>query len=65
MTCSAEMGFPARDAGHGIHHPIFGVKLKKKSDQVGHECHLVIPGYSKSERYSDGQAFLLAKLLEK
>ena len=65
MTCSAEMDFPSRDAGHGIHHPIFGVKLKEKSDLVGHECHLVIPGFSKSEQYSDEKAFLLAKLLKK
>jgi len=65
MTCSAEMDLPSRDAGHGIHHPVYGVKLKEKSDQVGHECHLVIPGFSKSTQYADANAFLLAKLLSK
>ncbi|MEN9674900.1 MAG: hypothetical protein RIS76_796 [Verrucomicrobiota bacterium] len=65
MTCSAEMDLPARDPGHGIHHPVYGVKLKEKSDQVGHECHLIIPGVSKSERYADGNDFLIAKLLAK
>ncbi len=65
MTCSAELDLPSRDAGHGIHHPVFGVKLKEKSDQVGHECHLVIPGASKSERYRDADHFLLTKLLAK
>jgi len=65
MTCSAEMDLPARDAGHGIHHPVFGVKLKEKSDQVGHECHLVIPGYSESRKYVDGNDFLIQKLLSK
>lgn len=65
MTCSAEMDLPARDAGHGIHHPVFGVKLKEKSDKLGHECHLVIPGWSQSKQYSDGAAFLFDKLLSK
>ncbi len=65
MTCSAEMDLPSRDAGHGIHHPLYGVKLKEKSDQVGHECHLVIPGYSKSPKYADGTDFLVQMLLAK
>jgi arylformamidase len=65
MTCSAEMDLPSRDAGHGIHHPVFGVKLKEKSDRVGHECHLLIPGFSQSERYADANEFLMAKLLSK
>ena len=65
MTCSAEMDLPSRDAGHGIHHPVFGVKLKEKSDKLGHECHLIVPGYSHSKQYSDGTAFLFDKLLSK
>ena len=63
MTCSAEMGLPCRDAGHGIHHPVYGVKLKEKSDGVGHECHLVVPGVSSSRKFDTGDAFLLHKLL--
>jgi len=65
MTCSAEMDLPSRDAGHGIHHPIYGVKLKERSDQVGHECHLVIPGYSGSKKYKDGNDFLFQMLQAK
>ncbi len=65
MTCSAEIDLPSRDAGHGIHHPVYGVKLKEKSDQVGHECHLLIPGYSESKVYSDGNDFLFQMLLSK
>jgi acetyl esterase/lipase len=44
MTYPADMTLPSKDAGHGIHHPVYGVKLKEKSDRVGHECHLLIPG---------------------
>ena len=65
MTCSAEMDLPSRDSSHGIHHPMYGVKLKEKSDQVGHECHLLIPGYSKSTKYADGTEFLFKMLLSK
>ncbi len=65
MTCSAEMDLPSRDAGHGIHHPLYGVKLKEKSDKVGHECHLLVPGFYKAEKYSDANDFLIAKLLSR
>ena len=59
------MTLPSNDAGHGIHHPVYGVKLKEKSDKVGHECHLLIPGVSQSEQYANPNEFLMAKLLAK
>lgn len=65
MTYGADMTLPSKDAGHGIHHPVYGVKLKEKSDKVGHECHLLIPGVSKSEKYANANEFLMAKLLAK
>lgn len=63
MTYGADITLPSRDAGHGIHHPVYGVKLKEKSDSVGHECHLLIPGTSKSDKYATVNDFLMAKLL--
>lgn len=65
MTYGGDMTLPSKDAGHGIHHPVYGVKLKEKSDSVGHECHLVIPGTSKSDKYANANDFLFAKLLAK
>lgn len=65
MTYGSDMSLPSKDAGHGIHHPVYGVKLKEKADQVGHECHLLIPGVSKSDRYAGPAEFLEAKLLGK
>jgi acetyl esterase/lipase len=65
MTYPGDMALPSKDAGHGIHHPVYGVKLKEKSDRVGHECHLLIPELSKSEKYADQNAFLFDKLLTK
>ena len=65
MTYGGDMTLPSKDAGHGIHHPVYGVKLKEKSDSVSHECHLLIPGHSKSDKYANANEFLLAKLLAK
>ncbi|HUE16485.1 MAG TPA: alpha/beta hydrolase [Planctomycetaceae bacterium] len=63
MTYGNDMTLPSKDAGHGIHHPVLGVKMKEKSDRVGHECYLLIQGVSKPEKYSSADAFLTDKLL--
>ena len=62
MRYGNNMTLPSEDAGHGIHHPVYGVKMKEKSDRLGHECHLLIPGVSKAD-YPTEEAFLMAKLL--
>lgn len=64
MTYGNDMTLPSKNAGHGIHHPVYGVKLKEKSDKLGHECHLLIRGVSESEKYSDINQFLFAVLLK-
>lgn len=63
MTYGNNMTLPSIDAGHGIHHPVYGVKMKEKADRLGHECYLLIPGVSKPEKYANAEAFLTAKLL--
>lgn len=63
MTYGNNMTLPSQDAGHGIHHPVYGVKLKEKADAAGHECHLLIPGVSKSDKYTSVNEFLMDKLL--
>jgi len=65
MTYGGDMSLPSKNAGHGIHHPVYGVKMKEKADAAGVECHLLIPGHSKSEKYSSANAFLIDKLLAK
>jgi arylformamidase len=63
MTYGNNMTLPSVDAGHGIHHPVFGLKLKEKADHVGHECYLLIKGVSEPEKYPNDNAFLSDKLL--
>ena len=55
MTYGSDMTLPSKSAGHGIHHPVYGVKMKEKADKVGVECHLLINGVSKSEKVQKRQ----------
>ena len=63
MTYGSDMTLPSKNAGHGIHHPVYGVKMKEKCDEAGVECHLLIKGVSQSEQYANAHEFLMAKLL--
>lgn len=63
MTYGPNMKLPSEDAGHGIHHPVYGVKLKEKADAAGQECYLLIRGFSKPDKYANANEFLTAKLL--
>ncbi|QDV50681.1 alpha/beta hydrolase [Gimesia fumaroli] len=65
MTYGNNMKLPSENAGHGIHHPVYGVKMKEKADKVGTECHLLIKDVSKSDQYSNSHEFLMDKLLGK
>lgn len=63
MTYTSNMKLPSQSAGHGIHHPVYGVKMKARADELGHECHLLIPGVSQSKDYKSINQFLIEKLL--
>lgn len=64
MSYPADMTLPSKNAGHGIHHPVYGVKMKEACDAAGVECHLLIPGVSRPDVYPNATEFLLAKLRE-
>jgi acetyl esterase/lipase len=65
MTYGADMTLPSKDAGHGIHHPVYGVKMKEKADAVGHESHLLIEGATRDAKYASAQDFLFGVLLKR
>ena len=62
MTYDQDMELPARNPGHGIHHPLFGVRLKERADALGVECHLLAEGVEPGT-YGSAQDFLMDKLL--
>ena len=63
MSYNNNMTLPSESAGHGIHHPVYGVKLKEKADSVGHESHLLIRDVSQPEKYPNPDAFVFGILL--
>ncbi len=63
MTYGADMSLPSKNSGHGIHHPVYGVKMKEKADKLGVECHLLIKGKEASAKYKSSNEFILDKLL--
>lgn len=63
LSYEADRTLPSKSAGHGIHHPVYGVKMKEKCDAVGQECHLFIGKITDSKKYSDATSFVLAILL--
>ena len=65
MTYGNDMTLPSKDAGHGIHHAVYGVKMKEKADAVGQESHLLIEGVSQSAKYTNAQDFLFDVLLKR
>ena len=64
MTYGGDMTLPSKNAGHGIHHPVYGVKMKEALDAAGVECHLLIPEVSTPEDYRSAREFLFSKLLQ-
>jgi acetyl esterase/lipase len=65
MRYGGDMTLPAKNADHGIHHPVFGVKMKEKANILGMECHLQIGDgtVSKSPTHDSAESFLLSILL--
>ena len=58
------MEVPAASFGSGIHHGMFGVKMKEKSQEVGHKkVFLNIAKHQKAEAYADPKAFINTILL--
>ena len=64
MTYGKDISVPAKNAGHGIHHGMFGIKLLEKAREVGHESHLFISGHSKSDKFKSANEFIRTTLLK-
>lgn len=64
LSYGNHMEVPAESFGSGIHHGMFGVKMKEKSQKVGHDkVFLDIAKHQKNKFYADQKAFIYAILL--
>ena len=63
MAYSADMTVPATSPGHAIHHGLFGVKMKEKSDAIGHQKVYVQIGKNRDPKYKNGDDFIMKILL--
>lgn len=62
MTYNRPMTLPSVDGNHGIHHPVYGMKLKEKAEQFGNEFHILVNEGPSFSEYESMEEFLLAKL---
>ena len=61
---NADVSLPSKSLGHGIHHAMFGLKLKEKAESVGHkQVHLNIKGTDVSRTYPSRDDFVFTLLL--
>lgn len=59
LVYRSDLIVPAKSVGHGIHHGMFGVKMKEKSEEVGHnQVHLSIGTSHQSKVYKNSDVFI-------
>ena len=63
LRYNGDLTVPSKDKGHGIHHGLFGVKMKEKSEKVGHNKVYLTLGKNADKKYRNGDDFVLTILL--
>jgi len=65
MTYGDNVALPSENGGHGIHHPMLGVMMKRKADAAKMECHLLLgtTTTAKTARFDAEEAFIETVLL--
>jgi arylformamidase len=65
LSYGGDMTLPSKSLGHGIHHGMFGVKMKEKSDALGHNKLYLSIGKERSKQYPNRDDFVFEILLGK
>lgn len=65
LSYGADLTVPSKNLGHGIHHGLFGVKMKEKSAKVGHDKIYLNIGKKDVSKFKNPDAFIEAILLAK
>jgi len=63
LSYAADLSVPSKHLGHGIHHGLFGVKMKEKSAKVGHDKLYLNIGKNDVSKFKNPDAFIDAILL--
>lgn len=60
-----DLSVPAKSINHGIHHPVFGLKMSEKSAAVGHnKVELLISDHDVSSKHASISDFVIKTLLQ-
>jgi len=62
MAYDGDLSLPAKSSGHAIHHGLFGVKFKEKSDQIGHNRAYLVAGDQYKSKYFGPRDFVIKML---
>lgn len=65
LSYGADMSLPSKSLGHGIHHGMFGVKMKEKSEKLGHNKIYLSIGKKRSKEFPNRDDFVYEILLGK
>lgn len=66
MTYGDNVTLPSENGGHGIHHPMLGVIMKRKADAAKMECHLLLgtTTTARGAKFNGEEAFIETVLLK-
>ena len=62
MAYDGDLSLPAKSSGHAIHHGLFGLKFKEKSDQIGHNRAYLVAGDQYKSKYFGPRDFVIKML---
>ena len=65
LSYGGDMSLPSKSLGHGIHHGMFGLKMKEKSEKLGHNKIYLSIGKNRSQEFPNRDDFVYKILLGK
>lgn len=63
LAYDGDLTLPAKSYGHAIHHGLYGVKFKERSEQLGHNRVHLAAGEKYRAQYSSPHDFVIKTLL--
>ena len=64
LAYDGDISLPSKSFGHAIHHGNFGIKMKEKSESIGHNKVYLQIGKNRDSKYKNGDGFIFKILLQ-